>query len=485
MKKQNHFDSFINEKIGDLNLPVPSRVWEAIAEDQNKKSRAGLWWKFSLSVFVTLILFSAGIAYRYYASNSKQKSQVNQSEPNKKLILNQDKYHLTDQNNINKTVNSSNDPTPFASAEPSSIEESNRNQTEINRIPNKKENESVQPQPINENIIMRKERKRHLSARKKSNINSGLADEISNDLAQDPIADNEVVISNSYKEIKTDQNQVQFNLDRSVNFIRSDKKSHAHDFSKLFAIKENKIFKKETIPCPKPEDNAKKSSVEIYAGTDFLLRKFTDTSNTSYLNQRKETQTFKSAFQIGVRYNRPIGRGFSLSGGIQYNQINEQFRHTQGNIINYTYVIDASGDTVQTIQTISARFKQITNRYRMFELPLMIGYDLRTENIGVRFNAGVMLNVHSFYKGEVLDKQSIPVSIANAEPVNIYQMNRSLGLSFVCGASIFYAIKGDKYLFVEPHFQYRTKNTTQQQLSLKQRDHLWGIRAGLKLPLSF
>ena len=203
------------------------------------------------------------------------------------------------------------------------------------------------------------------------------------------------------------------------------------------------------------------------------------------MNQRKETQRFKSAFQIGVRYNKSIGRGFSLLGGIQYNQINERFRHTQGNIINYTYVIDASGDTVQTIQTISARYKQITNRYRMFELPLMIGYDLRTENIGVRFNAGVMLNVHSFYKGEVLDKQSIPVSIANTDPVNVYQMNRSLGLSFVCGASIFYAIQGDKYLFVEPHFQYRTKNTTQQQLSLKQRDHLWGIRAGLKFPLSF
>lgn len=97
----------------------------------------------------------------------------------------------------------------------------------------------------------------------------------------------------------------------------------------------------------------------------------------------------------------------------------------------------------------------------MFEMPFMIGYDLRTENIGVRFNVGVMLNVHCFYKGEVLDKQSIPVSIANTEPVNAYQMNRSLGLSFVCGASIFCAIQGDKYLFVEPHFQYRTKNTTQ------------------------
>ncbi|MEN9963916.1 MAG: hypothetical protein RL582_1011 [Bacteroidota bacterium] len=485
MKKQNHFDSFINEKLGDVNLPVPSSVWEAIAENQNKKRRAGFWWKFSFSVFVTLVIFTAGIAYRYYNSDSKQISGTNLTESNNAIILKQEDDGLSNQNSKINTINAPIESNEFSVSGPAINEETNRNQKEKEQIQNEKANESVQLQSVIENDGMKNERKRHLSSRKKSIIHAGAANDFSDDLTQDVRGEDETVIDKEYQQITSDPNQVQVQLDRTMESIRSNKKRHLYNFSKLIAVKQNKLFQKETIPCPKPEVAAKKSSLEFYAGTDFLLRKFTDTSNTSYLNQRKETQTFKSAFQIGVRYNRSIGRGFSLSGGIQYNQINERFRHTQGNIINYTYVIDASGDTVQTIQTISARYKQITNRYRMFELPFMIGYDLRSENIGVRFNAGVMLNVHSFYKGEVLDKQSIPVSIANTEPVGVYQMNRSLGLSFVCGASIFYAIQGEKYLFVEPHFQYRTKNTTQQQLSLKQRDHLWGIRAGLKLPLSF
>jgi hypothetical protein len=483
MKKQNHFDSLINEKIGDLNLPVPSSVWEAIEEDQNKKRRAGFWWKLGFSVFLILILFSAGIAYRYYESDSTNKSKL--AESNHTFNMKQEKDRSNNQHSKKSTVSTSIDSEAFVETESSNKESTKPNQTENDQIQNHKAIESDQIQSTVESKRIKKERRLHFSSRKKSKINAGSVEDLNEEITQDVNQNDNLLFQNDFKSNTTDLNQVQIQPDRSVGLIRSDKKSHPNDFSKLFDVKQNKIIQKETIPCPKPEVDAKKSSIEIYAGTDFLLRKFTDTPNLTYLNQRKETQKFKSAFQIGVRYNKSIGRGFSLSGGIQYNQINEQFRHTQGNIINYTYVIDASGDTIQTIQTISARFKQITNRYRMFELPLMIGYDFRTENIGVRLNAGVMLNVHSFYKGEVLDKQSIPVSIASSEPSSIYQMNRSLGLSFVCGASIFYAIKGDKYLFIEPHFQYRTKNTTQQQLSLKQRDHIWGIRAGLKFPLSF
>ena len=402
MKKQNHFDSFIDEKLGDLDLPVPSSVWEAIAEDQNKKRRAGFWWKFGLSAFLCLLLLTAGIAYRYYNSDSTNKNETELATLNEKFNVKQEDNSDKNQENKRNTTGVPNDSPQFAFSEPSSNEEINLNQIASEQKNINNSIESEQPKSLVENESKKKKNKRLLSPRKKSNIKAGSADDFSNDLTQDERAEDETLIQKEYQQINSDLSKVQIQQDRSVDCIRSDKKRHSYDFSKLIAAKQNTIFQKETIPCPKPEVDAKKSSLEFYVGTDFLLRKFTDTSNTSYLNQRKETQTFKSAFQIGLRYNKSIGRGFSLSGGIQYNQINERFRHTQGNIINYTYVIDASGDTVQTIQTISARYKQITNRYRMFELPIMIGYDLRTEHIGVRFNAGVMLNVHSFYKGEGL-----------------------------------------------------------------------------------
>jgi len=482
MKQENQFDAFIKDKLGELNTSVPDRVWNAIQEKEDKKRRAGFWWRIRIAVFLILGIAISTITYRSYFVESNDSKTVKKEDDkfetiaskvgqNSKVIsgIENDKIENEIQttsksiespsnkinNGFNKSVSIANGSDP-ANAE---FESATDEEKEI-------ENSG--------------KRKILISSRKKSKIKSGKAD-VMEDGEMSEQNDNEIIPEKSIvKNVDDNEESLSYGPADIVGLHKKKKTvlpTTLHDIKKY-------SFKKDPIPCPGTDLKSKKSSLEIYAGTDFVLRKFSDTPNSQYLLKRKETQTVKSAFQFGLRYNKPIGAGFSINAGLQYNQINEQFRHTQGNIINYTYVVDASGDTVQTIQTISTRYKQITNRYRMIEVPLMLGYEKKYDRFSFRVNAGVMFNLSSWYKGEVLDHQLAPVSISSSEPSNQYHFNHSLGLSYVGALGIYYAIRGNQQFFIEPHYQYRTKNTSREQLSLKQKDNLWGIRAGIKIRLN-
>ncbi len=237
--------------------------------------------------------------------------------------------------------------------------------------------------------------------------------------------------------------------------------------------------------CPDVEKDAagNKTYLEVYGGPDFAFSNLSDTGNSAYLQKRKESIQFSSAFSAGLRYTRVFNNGMSVRTGVNYSQINEKFSFVQGNLVQVTYIIDANGDTTGSYVTTGTRYKTTYNKFKTFDVPLLIGYEMGNGKFHANINAGVIVNVYSWQKGEVLDANYQPVSITTGKTNSAYQFKTNTGLGFMAGASMYYKLNEKLHLLAEPYFRYNLTPMSNERLTFKQKYNTAGLRFGVRLDL--
>jgi len=263
------------------------------------------------------------------------------------------------------------------------------------------------------------------------------------------------------------------------------------EMQKITADKKMSSLNKRTVPniylpgCPTFEKDAagNKTYFEIYGGPDVAFRNLTDTGNSAYLQKRKESTKFSSAFSAGIRYTRVFNNGMSIRTGINYSQINEKFTFVQGNLVQITYIIDANGDTTGSYITTGTRYKTTINKFRTVDVPLLIGYELGNGRLHANINAGVIVNVYSWQKGDVLDTAGRPVSITTGKTSSPYQFKTNIGMGFMLGTSFYYKLNEKLHLMAEPYFRYNLSPMSKEQLTLSQKYNTAGLRLGLRVDL--
>ena len=237
--------------------------------------------------------------------------------------------------------------------------------------------------------------------------------------------------------------------------------------------------------CPSLEENAagNKRYFEFYGGPDYAFRSLHDTGSSAYVQQRKESSTFKSAFSAGIRYTKVFNNSMSVRGGVNYSQINEKFTFKQGNIVQVTYIINANGDTIGSYTTTGTRHKTTINRFRSIDVPLVIGYELGNGKLHANVNAGVIVNIYSWQKGDVLDRAGNPVNITTGKSSSPYQFKTNAGVGFIGAVSVYYKLNDKLHIMAEPYFRYNFSQMNKESITLKQKYHTAGLRLGIRLDL--
>ena len=237
--------------------------------------------------------------------------------------------------------------------------------------------------------------------------------------------------------------------------------------------------------CPSIEKDASgnKKYFEFYAGPDYAIRSLQDTGNSSYLQKRKESTKFKSGFSTGVRYTKVFNNSMSVRGGINFSQINEKFTFTQGNVVQVTYIINNNGDTVGSYTTTGSRYKTTINRYRSIDIPLVVGYELGNGKLHANINAGAIINIYSWQKGDVLDATGNPVTITTGKNSSPYQFKTNAGVGFIGAVSVYYKLTDRLHIMAEPYFRYNLSPMNKESITLKQKYQTAGLRLGIRLDL--
>ena len=450
----NLFDSFVKEQLADYRPQVPAHIWENIAAAKERKKPVGFWSAFSgmnLAAGILLILVAGGLLVYFFRHSS---------------VPANDKTVNVQPAGTGATVGSNADVKQNQPADP------NGDAATMN-IPNNNITGS------NQNNIL------YSGGQQNSNSIPGNQYTIGKIYSPGKIF---AYIHNSGAETNTpfEDAGVSNNTQRTIPALLSNVQLLKTNILFLPRLRPGLLLPKNLlIPCPGAERNTagNKKYIEVYGGPDYVFRSISDTSQSSYAQQRKESTKMAFAYSAGLRYTKVFGNGMSFRTGINYSRVNESFTYVQGHITRNEYIINNNGDTTGTYSVTGTQYNKSTNKFTSIDVPVMVGYEAGNGRLHTNINAGAMINVKSRETGYVLDKNGDPVDISSGKQATIYKYRTNTGVSLTAAISVYYKLTEHVHVLAEPYFKYSLSPVTQSELSLKQRYHTAGLRLGLRLDL--
>ena len=252
------------------------------------------------------------------------------------------------------------------------------------------------------------------------------------------------------------------------------------------------------INCPtvrsrnKWDDFNKDWYADTYISPDYSLQTVNNISaSQQYLKQKDSAERMQVGFTAGVRLVKPLNNHLQLTTGLQYSQINQKYVYRSENEIKLTTVVTvrtiirAPGDTVTVrdtsiVQTIGFKNKVEKNRYRSIDIPILLGYQFGRGSVKVGINAGVIVNVSSWYEGVILDSSLAIVPLQKGSQV----YKSKVGLGLYAGINVTKELNKDMQLFVEPYYKHSLDNITTGSLPYQQKFGTAGVLMGVRWSLN-
>jgi hypothetical protein len=497
------FDEHMKKQLGDFSPVVPPHIWENIMAEKDRKRPGGfLFLLKSKGWLLILLLLVLATAVIYTSSNNNENNQktistiagpekpgdqntenTNTGSAEQKSLLtlpeqaiNNTGISSTADQEIDIKTNPGNEPpATFSSARDKIlISESVKNKPDLSHSEaqpaGKTQNHFiVNTAKSNNDAMASRETKTRLKQQRKSGGKTSFTS----------------VAGEQGSEIKLTSGDNDRETTGSEGYLQKDILSLQ---SILYGLKFNPSIKEKypvslSIPCPGREKNTagNKRYVEIYGGPDYAFRSFSDTANSIYLKRRKESTSFSSAYSAGLRFTKVFSNGMSFRAGINYSQVNEKFKFVEGNILQVIYITNAAGDTTGSYESTSTRYKTTLNKFRMLDIPVMIGYEMGNGRIHTNINAGAIINLYSWQKGDVLDKSLQPIDVNAGAAASPYQFRKNIGLGFIGAISVYYKLTDRWHLLAEPYFRYNFSPASKSELTFKQKYNTTGLRLGLRL----
>ena len=464
MSERLPFDDFVQKKLGDLEPDVPVHIWKNIVAAKDTRRPKGFWISFlspSTLIIAGLALLLLGGGY-YFLAGTKP-GAVDQAG------IEKEKAH---------TIPSGKQAVDHGNAILSTKEDEKSEKQDQASIDIQSTTQSTSPYLLGGDSRWTGKRKAGSSTTHFDlNVPSSFLDDGSQSIKEN-------VAENNRQPRAGDQKPL-LNISSLEEKWLQDKVSNAP--------------KLKLPDCPTIEKNAAgdKRYLEAYAGPDYAFsnyKTFGDTSSYNYAQRRKDAAGFSSAYSAGLRYTRVFNNAMSLRTGVNFSQINEKFKYVNPSelrfitVITTRVIIRSPGDTIYINDTLryqqsGSRVKTTNNRYRSIDIPLMMGYEMGNGRLHANFSAGAMINIYSWYKGDILDTSYQPVSITTGKGSSNYQFKTNIGVGFITSVSVYYKLNDQWHLLLEPYFRYNLSPMSKEALNLQQRYHTAGIRAGIRLDL--
>jgi opacity protein-like surface antigen len=501
MSEDKNFDDYIKQEFNNYSPDVAPHIWDKIVAERKKRRPVGFWFNVFSStnlIWLVALILAGSVGTALIISHSSIKASINEvvsnnnpAATNNTNVANINSSPNKDDNNIgvNKEVSSS---SKSENKKPDLIQPSLQSNSNNNN--NVKDVATTQNTSISKkNIILNTDETfdaKSINGKISSNNINHKAGKINK---QTTGLNNDINSVDNETSVLPGISAKSFIGNNSVNknYFAEPLSDKVDKLSLNGTIAQSSLRQK-NIPainlpeCPTMEKDAagNKKYIEVYLAPDYAVRAITDTGNSVYLQQRKQTTSVTSAFSAGIRYTKVFNNAMSLRIGLNYSQINEKFYYVQGNIVQVTYTIDpVTGDTTGSYTVRGTRYKTTYNHYHSFDIPLTVGYELGNGRFHANINAGVIANIYSWQQGDELDTNLQPVSITTGKGSSLYMFRTNIGLGLTGGASVYYKLTDQIHLLAEPYIRYNFQPMSNDNLTLRQKYTTVGLRIGLRFDL--
>lgn len=481
------FDRFVAGKLIDQEAPVPAGLWEKVRPEEEDDDKVGFFWfRYPAAAILILGLLTAGAwgGYLYFSSHNQQaaESTISKSAP---------ATQEPTTNRMGKATAPSENITPATPPATEQAATANNNRNLLPPAGNTTDNGLAGPASEDATVTGIR-RKKGIELLKP--VNPG-----GNDLthtAYDPFlnkthaADQTLTTTDDRELIEPYQQNLlpAFVIPTLTGY---DMSQNLQD-KQLSTLNHTNQFKN-IIICP--SDNRRNTDwyLEAYSSPDLSFKSVSNVSASPlYMLKKDSSESMQVGYSAGLRLVKPLTDNILLKAGVQYSQANEKYVYRTENEVKTTTVVTvrtiirAPGDTVivqdtSVLQTVGFRNNTVRNRYRSFDIPLTVGYQFGNEDLKFGINAGVAVNISSWYQGVMLDSSLAIVPLTKTGN-NVYKTN--IGLGLIGSFSVVKKMSEDMHVFFEPYFRYNLSNMTTQQASFKQRFSVGGLAIGLRINLN-
>ncbi len=461
MSEIEKFDDFIKGGFGDYVSEVPEGMWNRIMEERRKRRPKGfIFFRGKTILLGTIILAGLSVSYFMFSKAGRP------GKPEKNLIVSHNKGNAV----IAKL------PSPETKDRPDII--------------------AAPEISVRERLLPAAKTKKEMLGHKGLTVTIvSFDDNVSKGLPMETIVKTRINDRVKETDITSGETDVLAAEDAIVITAESNNEMMRSKAEKLtlvpvgrdaFSMRGNNTPHVYLPDCPQVEKDAaiNKRYFEVYFGPDYIFRTFTDTPHSAYLQKRRESTKIASAFSAGFRYSQVFKNGISVKTGINFSQINEKFTYVQDNLVQVTYIIDPqTGDTTGSYTITGSRKKVTNNRYRSLDIPLLLGYEFGNGKLHVNINAGAMVNIYSWQRGDVLDSTYKPVNITTGKSASDYQFRSNIGVALSGGVAFYYKLNDYLHVMAEPYFRYNLRPMSKETLTLKQKYNALGMHVGLRLDI--
>ena len=503
------FDQFVADQFRDHEAPVPAGLWEKVKPEEDDDKVGFIWFRYPAVAAVLIgIMLALGTwaGYRFYLSQKNIDTEQTLSNPsnkkgntdaNKPIEPNvpagqQKAIPVTPEDAANKQIPADHSGNAVPSTtdagntpESKKIVESS-SEVSVSGMAKKKmirANGELNTSPKNQSGLDLKP-----TVNNNNDISSNTYDIFKNKIAITPATNNSVIDDNGIPVEPYQQNlltafTIPTGMNRNTGMIEK----------QLSTLNHTSQYRN-VIICP--SDNKNRNTdiyVEAWGSPDMVFKSVSNVSATPlFLSRKDSSESMQLSYSAGLRLVKPITNNIIFKTGIQYSQANQKYVYRTENEVKTTTVVTlrtiirGPGDTVvvkdtSTLQTIGFRNNTVKNRYRSFDIPVTIGYQFGDDDLKFGINAGVMINLSSWYEGVILDSSLATVTL-NKTGNNVYKTN--IGLGLYGGVSVIKRLSDDMHIFFEPYFRYGLSNMTTSQSKYNQKFSVGGLAIGLRINLN-
>ncbi len=508
MSSLDSFDNVIKGRLQNYASEPPPGMFRKIQEarkpDPNNKPISVFWLYLSLAALIGLISYTAYSHLDMLATN-KTVTQTNKAE------VPSLKNKATDA----LAINADSEEILRASEDESWSEESKESsRTLLNELPNNDEQFKIQKARTETVLSNKSERSSAFLATANTaeikedfsmNASSGSAmNEIkamnfeSDANLENSIAAGGIITEGFEYSSKTwDISREQIIAERSI-------KNHelkALDFIAASSL-ENSQFaplaepKKVDVGCVNFNGNVDNSNVsfDVVFAPEYAIRTLSteDTELQNFVVGRENSESFEIAFHSGFRISNKFKNGIALRTGLYFSQIQETFdwEEIQGTQTTVDITIDSiynsvtgvleevKFDTITTTQQ-DIRHVRAYNKYKMVDIPLIVGYEFNRRRLSLSFNVGALINLSFHQRGKILSYQ-------NNEPRNILDPTQDqlfktqLGLGVIGSFGLAYRFTNRCSFLLEPTFRYYLQDFNSDTNPVQQKYLMTGLSTGLR-----
>jgi hypothetical protein len=214
-------------------------------------------------------------------------------------------------------------------------------------------------------------------------------------------------------------------------------------------------------------------SLALVYGPDVYFRELDPKKEESIglANHRSDHERFVNAFTTGIEV-RMKARKWSLHTGLHYAQITER----------NNYILDNSEKVINDVKRTGVLERSIVNRYKMIEVPVLLGYEVSRGPWALEVNAGANFGVNLSTDGEIFDEATLTYQDLGSKD-GIDPFKKNAGTSLQGGLMLSYKTGYFSSVFVRPYYKQYLNPLTTDEYALDQKYSNVGIIAGYRIML--